>query len=60
MQVRFSMREILGIAEQFGEMHYLRFPISMCHLWRTDYTELETSIHSHLEGWQSRALSMMD
>lgn len=39
-------------------MHYLRVLISSHLLRRDDYIKLEVSICTHLEGWQSRALSM--
>lgn len=40
-------------------MHYLGIPIFGHCLRRADYIELETSICTCLDGWQSRTLSIM-
>lgn len=53
------MKDILGITEQSRAMHYLEIFISSCHIQRVDCTKLEILIHAHLEGWQSKTLSMM-
>lgn len=58
-QIRQSIREILGIVEHIGAMHYLGIPISGRHLWRADFAEFVALIRARLKGWQSRTFSMM-
>lgn len=43
-QIRQSIRDILGIAEHSGAMHYLGISISGHYLWRTDFAEFVASI----------------
>lgn len=58
-QVRQLLREILNIIEQSRAIYYLRVPISRRCIRRANYNELEALINTHLEGWKSKALSMM-
>ena len=54
------IRDTLSIAEYNGPLRYLEVPMLGHRLQRSNCVKVEQSIRGRLEGWQARALFMMD
>ena len=46
-----ALKEILGVIEQTRVLFYLGVPITGWRFWRSECSEMETSIREQLEGW---------